>query len=518
MDKTAGVIGKILSIILILLYSFLFVINAVGTTVIDKDYNIFREYAHYQIKYPVISLAICAGLLLLFFLIFKSGLFEKINPVAFKWGTATFIVIIGISWVFITKGRPLADQEQISVIATAFINNDFSAMDMGGYLNLYPHQLGIIRVVEMIYRVVGVGKFRVIMVINAFISAGIFLNLWGLANFATEDKRKLNYLSVFFVLFPVLPMHSFFVYGNLFGLYFATLGIRLFVIALSENAGFSTFRAVAGLGALLSFSMANICKNNMIIITIATILCGIIYSIAKRRYVVNILLCILMTFSFLSMKPIYAHYEHVSDKEILEGMPKTLWISMGLMEGIEEWGCGTNGWYNGYSVEIFEECEYDTAAADIVARRDISERIGEITSSPDVLISFLGEKIITQWSEPTYQAFWMVDAFDNHEELSSFETSLISGNTRHVISLWMRFLVTLVWFFNIIFAIRSYKDQDWRMLILAVSLLGGFVFHIIWEAKALYTLPYMILSIPTAVSGMTALGGLLTEYFVKVKK
>ena len=237
MNKTADFIGKILSIFLILLYSFLFLINAFGTTVIDKDYNLFCEYAHFKIKYPVISLAIFAGLLLLFLCIFKSGVIEKARPRIVKWTAFVLIALSGVVWVFITKGRPLADQEQISVIATHFIKGDYSDLDTGRYLNNYPHQLGIIGVVELIYHISGSADYKIIMVINAFLCAGIYLNLYDIAGSVVKDREKLNYLSVLFVLMPVFPMHSFFVYGNLFGLFFATLGIGLMIRALSADSG-----------------------------------------------------------------------------------------------------------------------------------------------------------------------------------------------------------------------------------------------------------------------------------------
>ena len=533
MNKTSGFIGKILSIILILLYSFLFLINAFGTTVIDKDYNLFREYAHFEVKYPVISLAIFAGLLLLFLHLFKSGVIEKADPRICKWTGAVMIAVTGIAWVFITKGRPLADQEQISVIATHFINNDYSDLDTGRYLNNYPHQLGIIGVVELLYKIFHTTDFRLIMVINALLCAGIFLNLYNIAKTPIPDKRRLNYLSLLFVLMPVFPMHSFFVYGNLFGLFFATLGIRLMIRALTASCEKIAGKILPGIGALFSFTLADICKNNTLIITIASIICGLIYvlnSITVRSgdgsgempenghdrkplgtMLFDLAIVWLIFLSFLGMKPVYSHYEHVSGKEILAGMPKTLWISMGLQDGMQEWGCGTNGWYNGYSVETFEACEYDAALSDKVARADIAKRLLFFKDHPGEGISFFKEKIVTQWSEPTYQAFWMIDAFDNHGELGALATSIISGKLRHIISVWMRVFVLLVWFGNIVFAVKTFKKPEWLTLILSVSLLGGFLFHIIWEAKALYTLSYTILSLPTAVCGLIALPGFIKD-------
>ena len=39
-------------------------------------------------------------------------------------------------------------------------------------------------------------------------------------------------------------------------------------------------------------------------------------------------------------------------------------------------------------------------------------------------------------------------------------------------------------------------------------LVGGFLFHLVWEAKGQYTLPYMVLVIPLAVEGWRTLRAL----------
>ena len=46
------------------------------------------------------------------------------------------------------------------------------------------------------------------------------------------------------------------------------------------------------------------------------------------------------------------------------------------------------------------------------------------------------------------------------------------------------------------------KDDDLSFIQLELIFVGGFIFHIIWEAKGQYTLQYFILLIPYAAYGM----------------
>lgn len=49
------------------------------------------------------------------------------------------------------------------------------------------------------------------------------------------------------------------------------------------------------------------------------------------------------------------------------------------------------------------------------------------------------------------------------------------------------------------------KDFDVDKLIFATIFIGGFIFHIFWEAKGQYALPYFILLFPYAIRGYEVL-------------
>ena len=46
------------------------------------------------------------------------------------------------------------------------------------------------------------------------------------------------------------------------------------------------------------------------------------------------------------------------------------------------------------------------------------------------------------------------------------------------------------------------KSIDYKQLVFAVIFIGGFLFHIVWEAKCQYTVVYFVLLIPYCIQGL----------------
>lgn len=62
----------------------------------------------------------------------------------------------------------------------------------------------------------------------------------------------------------------------------------------------------------------------------------------------------------------------------------------------------------------------------------------------------------------------------------------------------MKAIVLLVVTMNLLFLINCRKDLNNEVILLITIFLGGFAFHILWEAKSRYIIPYFIILIPIA--------------------
>ena len=148
--------------------------------------------------------------------------------------------------------------------------------------------------------------------------------------------------------------------------------------------------------------------------------------------------------------------------------------------------------------------DYDLKEADKIAKKEIYMRLSDFKNNPETIIPFFGEKTVTQWCEPSFQVFWMPTAQKNHGKLSKTGKSLLYGKLSDILQIYMRFFILLVYLGNIFYYVVNARRKKFNLLfICGITVIGGFLFHMIWEAKALYIMPYMIFSIPCGVIGLT---------------
>ena len=144
----------------------------------------------------------------------------------------------------------------------------------------------------------------------------------------------------------------------------------------------------------------------------------------------------------------------------------------------------------------------DSEKASEIAGENISERLSEFKSKPLEFVDFAKNKITTQWCEPTFQTFWMLQAMDNHAEWSKVAESIEKGKANKIIFVIMKLYLIFIWLGNLAYLIAKRKQLTIWNLLLQVAVLGGFIFHFLWEGKALYIMPYYVISFVAGVQGM----------------
>lgn len=83
----------------------------------------------------------------------------------------------------------------------------------------------------------------------------------------------------------------------------------------------------------------------------------------------------------------------------------------------------------------------------------------------------------------------------------------------------MNVVQTLVLFGTVMYFILNYKKIKIKELIFAIIFIGGFIFHLLWEAKCQYTITYFILLIPYTVLGYKCISEKLIKFYnIRIKK
>ena len=164
-------------------------------------------------------------------------------------------------------------------------------------------------------------------------------------------------------------------------------------------------------------------------------------------------------------------------------------------------GC-PGGKYNGYNLEVYTENEYDTARAKEESIESIKQSIREFRDDPGHAVDFFARKIASQWNNPDSMS--LSNATVKKDELSWLVNSVEAGGLRLVLRFVSNIFQAWILLGAILYMVweKNKTDYEWVFLLL---FLGGFIFHLFWEAGSRYAFPYYFLLIPYSCIGLSRL-------------
>ena len=195
-------------------------------------------------------------------------------------------------------------------------------------------------------------------------------------------------------------------------------------------------------------------------------------------------------------------YELRSGNRIEGGIPASMYIAMGMQRSP-----GGAGVYNGYNNSVFRgEAGSDEEKANEIAVTYIRERIAEFRNDPAMAREFYKEKIQEQWNEPTFCSLVMTATFE--QPPAGIVEKLYYGDWQQRYRDYMNRYVTVLYLGVILYSIAGLlRKTNILQCLMAIGVIGAFLFSILWEAKSRYVLPYIVLLIPYMALGISALQG-----------
>ena len=478
---------KVLVYLSLVIFSLLAILNFLITAYFNDTY---AEWTLFRIDNVLIILVLFVITIFVFLAIDHKYSISKLNAKKLVCVLMIFTFVFSVTWVKITHSEPVADRLFVSMIASEFIKGDYSAFRVDHYLYQYPYQLGIVAFIELIYRIVGTDYYKAVELLNAIAVCVIFFSLYRITKIIFGEKISKVVLLLLFGCFCAMFFCTY-VYGNLFGLAFASLALWM------ELAFLETSKAKYIVMSIICISIGIILKNNYSIVLIAMVTILLI-NFFKKKDVLYVIFAVLMASSSIcSTSALNSYYSIRADVKINEGIPMVTFIAMGLQDG---WfGKGT---YNKYTVKTYEAAKYDEKKATEIGDAKIKEQMTYYLQNPIKGLIFFSEKITLQWTEPTYMSIWESNCADNHtEKLSEFTQSMYVGFWHNLVVGFMNFYQSFIWICAAFYIIVKRKVLNANQMLLAMIIIGGFAFHIMWEAKSQYVIQYFILAIPYAAAG-----------------
>lgn len=183
------------------------------------------------------------------------------------------------------------------------------------------------------------------------------------------------------------------------------------------------------------------------------------------------------------------------------------WVQMGLEESKRG-----PGWYNGYQVKLFQKADGDADLASAWAKADLRKRISDMTEEPAQTADFFVRKIESIWAEPTFQSLWIQEVGNTSWAEGSPPWQLFKeqGVLNQIYVFAANLMQTFVYAMACVWVVAGMHDQNgrtkkqdkWGMLLPGIVFIGGFLFHLAWEAKGQYSVVYFMLLLPYAYLGM----------------
>lgn len=417
-------------------------------------------------------------------------------------------VIFGIYWVNTTCTYPQGDQEYILMHARSFNSGDFSALGDGGYLSIYPQQLGMVTLLRILRVFFGDRDYVAFQYLTAVMLPLIIFPGTKIVRYISRNNVKAELFYLLFV-FTCFPMYAYtpFVYGDLISV---EIGMTAVWGLLSCMEHFQRWKLI-WLGA--SMGLMIILRENMLILAIAmsiVVMIRLIYDSAGRPHLLG--MGIAMVLGILIFQGVIEYtYHNVRDREA-DAIPASAFIVMGANDDYEH-----PGWSNWYNINLFFECDRDAEKTTRRAMADLKSYINLYKNNPSYMVDFFTRKMVTQWNAPMYQCIVMNCGVIG-EQGKIAHNIYAQGILYKWISNYMK-VFQLVLYASILFLLIA-KRGEWASIeryVLLIAVIGGFFFSLIWEAKTRYIFPYLLMQLPYMAIGVNEIMRHMEAHIYKIK-
>lgn len=427
-------------------------------------------------------------------------------------------------WIMNSQSLPSSDQKSIYEIAVRAMNHDLLPVaPEGSYLSLWPFQSGIILIYELILRVFPGADHLTIQMCNLPFVLLLVVSGTFLVKRLFSSERAVTF---WLLLTPFcLPYYLYinFMYGEI-----PSIGLLFFAAWMLAEA----FRkGRTGRGRLLceilavgGAALAVVYRKNSLIFVVACVLVmGVLFLAEKRvRPLVlgGVLLCACLLAGVLPQKL----YEYRAGNVMGEGVPAVSYFAMGMQDG-----GAAPGWWNGYHSNLFIESGYDVQKVKEDSISSIKNSLAVFASDPGYAASFYYRKLVTQWCDENYSCFYGTAALYGDRTVLAWDIydGKLHKRFLEVMNIHQLVVYTGFFCFCILSAVRHFRkqkepensiSQDMAGLLLLITIIGGFLFSIIWEGNSRYVLPYMVMMLPYAAGGFAILVDKAGKVLLKKKQ
>lgn len=458
-------------------------------------------------------------LLLLFLLLKCSGRHIRVFKRTLLGFTMCWYCFWGLFLILCGRSIPAADSASVYSIAQALAFGQTGVIHpTDSYLSYYPQQIGLVAFYEIIIRLwnllpINYAAYYVLQCINVAMSCIIVYFQYKITSLLTRDNDAATICYLFLALLNApLVIYTSFVYGEIPS--FALLCAGLYtLLAYYMKQSLSCGRRYLYLFCSLPLLILSVAlRKNSLIVIIAVLLTLVWEWLRVHRNQLLLYAILLLVGSFSILPCIQKIYEYRADNVLSTGVPAISYVAMGMQESSRG-----NGWYNGFNFYTFESSNLDTSITASKSREAIQDSLSAFRKNPGYAFQFYKDKFLSQWTDGSYfcRQATLAHTDGRSRIIESLYTGSLSLSFNHYCNIYQLLiyigaLLCLLW----LSSGHSRSGQQSPSLlpyIGMIAVLGGFLFHMVWEANSRYILPYFLLLLPYAAMGLSNLYTILSQ-------
>lgn len=481
----------IIQILSLLFVCFLLWISLISTSVISPDAN---EHTYF-IKSPVLLNSFLIVLIIgSVKMVSRSRKIRKIadgfNQNDHLFRNTEVILLLALAgilswWILMLNCQPKADQQLVLETAKHMRFGDYVDFEKYGYVSMNHQQFGIVCAEYLLSFLFGTENYLALQLLNV---PGVLLCYIMMERIQKEagcsNRIRLMTTGLCILFFP-FSMYVIFVYGTIWGMALSLTSVYL------EIRFFHMYQWKDLILSTVCILMAVFLKSNYLIFLIALYITAVVETVRQRKIRILLLPCMVMLLLSGEYRFSEAMIHHLAGENYAAPKSSWTWVAVGTSEN----DIMADGWYSdSVGRDIYLIAYGDAEMDEFLTRQIVDTNLKIYRNNPRRFLRFLLNKTASQWNNPTFQGFWIVQRAP-HVQTKLTQDPIVKNTYQYLKAIQIFILTGAL--LNLILR-RNRKPDE---LILLLIFTGGFVFHLFWEAKCQYTVVYFILLIPYAVEG-----------------
>ncbi len=508
-SKIKNIIANVTKYIPIIIFLIITVVNLL----VVWQYNGVETTIHANWQNPLIlvSTLLVAGL------VYVGYRYLKISNVALLLCLLVYSLVISFLLIFVLASNPVGDITPINIVIS---DPGAWAFAPHGYLSMYPQQIGLATVLDVLQTYTSDYAYS-LKLINIGAVLLLLFSLYRIASTLFSKKVVKISLLLSFGLLPVF-FYTSYIYNDV-------LGMALSVFALAMAVDFTKNRHIAyGVLAAIAIGIALFLRQNALIYLIGILLLFII-TLRRTNALKTVLAVAVIPIVVVVLGLMTTHYwTRYVDAQVIsnkDATPAIAWVAMG-QQDYNKFGL-PYGWWNDYNNDCYNKnVDTDIGQCGVQAKESLKKSLEKFASDPVFAAQFYAEKVSSQWADPTFQSLNVTANNSNSEgEYGVIRASLAdvteNNEPRGKLNGMVRWFMDAYWLLLLLpatlYLVVRRKTHTLVLLIPALIIAGGFVFHVIWEAKSRYIFAYLPLFIPYAAAGLLIAYEYITRKFISYK-